>query len=125
MRRCGSSNECVTDRQTDRPTDTASYRGALSHLKRQTGGTDKQTGFGIKRAHASEKLRDKTSITGREREIETERSRSVKNRLKRCQTLKEGKLKGEGLGQTAKEVICTSTERSVNWSELNGRFQLV
>ena len=30
---CGSSNECVTDRPTDRQTDTASYRGALSHLK--------------------------------------------------------------------------------------------
>merc|ERR1712074_134300 len=34
---CGSSNECVTDRPTDRPTnrptDTASYGGALSHLK--------------------------------------------------------------------------------------------
>ena len=31
--------ECVTDRQTDRQTnqqtDTASYRGALSHLKRE------------------------------------------------------------------------------------------
>ena len=30
---CGSSNECVTNKQTDRPTDTASYRGAWSHLK--------------------------------------------------------------------------------------------
>ena len=26
-------NECVTNRQTDRPTDTASYRGAFAHLK--------------------------------------------------------------------------------------------
>ena len=34
---CGLSNDCVTrptDQQTDQPTDTASYRGALSHLKR-------------------------------------------------------------------------------------------
>ena len=34
---CGSLNKCVTDRltdwPTDRPTDTASYRGTLSHLK--------------------------------------------------------------------------------------------
>ena len=29
---CGSSNECVTW-PTNQPTDTASYRGALSHLK--------------------------------------------------------------------------------------------
>ena len=39
---CGSLNECVTDQQTDRPTDqptdTASYRGALSHIKRRKGG---------------------------------------------------------------------------------------
>ena len=27
-------NECVTNRPTDQPRDTASYRGALSHLKR-------------------------------------------------------------------------------------------
>ena len=30
---CRSSNECVTDQPTNRPTDTASYRCALSHLK--------------------------------------------------------------------------------------------
>ena len=27
--------ECVTNQQTDRPTDTANYRGALSHLKKK------------------------------------------------------------------------------------------
>ena len=27
------TNALPTDRQTDRPTDTASYRGALAHLK--------------------------------------------------------------------------------------------
>ena len=32
---CGLSNESVTDRQTHQPTDTASYRGTLSHLKRR------------------------------------------------------------------------------------------
>ena len=32
---CGSSNKCVTNQPTERPTDTASYRGALSHLKRR------------------------------------------------------------------------------------------
>ena len=26
-------NECVTNQPTDQPTDSASYRGALSHLK--------------------------------------------------------------------------------------------
>ena len=34
---CGSSNECVTrqtDRQTNQPTDTSRYKGALSHLKK-------------------------------------------------------------------------------------------
>ena len=30
---CGLSNECVTDQPTDQQTDTASYRGALLHLK--------------------------------------------------------------------------------------------
>ena len=34
---CGSSNECITNRRTDRPTnrptDTESYRGAMSHRK--------------------------------------------------------------------------------------------
>ena len=30
---CGSSNECDTDQPNNQPTDTASYRGALLHLK--------------------------------------------------------------------------------------------
>ena len=29
-------NECVTDQQTDRPTDTAYYRDARTHLKTQS-----------------------------------------------------------------------------------------
>ena len=29
-------NECVTDRPTDRPTDTAYYRDARTHLKKVT-----------------------------------------------------------------------------------------
>ena len=29
-------NECVTDRPTDRPTDTAYYRDARTHLKKES-----------------------------------------------------------------------------------------
>ena len=33
MRRVDRQTNALPDRQTDRPTDTASYRSALSHLK--------------------------------------------------------------------------------------------
>ena len=37
---CGPSNICVTDKTTNQPTDTASYRGALAHLKRMKEGKE-------------------------------------------------------------------------------------
>ena len=46
---CGSLNECVTDQPTDQQTDTASYRGALSHLKTKKKVQNSKTGAANKR----------------------------------------------------------------------------
>ena len=46
------TNASQTDRQTDQPMDTASYRGALSHLKRKE--TELTIYGGIKRKRNNE-----------------------------------------------------------------------